>query len=269
MPPNSTTFPGSTTSHPSPHYTPWSSNNGNSNRDASHDHNSTRTTSPGLQADGQADQTDRYVEASLKLIELPKFAGKDRENFLTWKRSVTETLMIKQLPCHAWARMARSALMDQARDFVTGRDPSLQWNFAKLMEELQKEFVYESSAIAAIGFYNTRQYEDEPIPTFFRRLEAAYSYVNPHGREGESSERELVAQALRGVKQDLLAEAPPKTLTYTSIDQLKSELQAVEAFESFQNGHISRRAASASPKHSRSSTPDRSPGRSVGRRNLS
>jgi hypothetical protein len=107
--------------------------------------------------------------------------------------------------------MARSALAGQARDFVTGRNPALQWDFAKLMDELQKEFVYKSSAIAAIGFYNTRQYDDESIPAFFRRLEAAYSYVNPNGgREGASGERELVAEALRGVKQDLLAKAPPK-----------------------------------------------------------
>jgi hypothetical protein len=100
-----------------------------------------------------------------------------------------------------------------------------------------------------LAFSETFQYEGETISSFFRRLLAGYTRANPYGRvTSPEAEQQLVTQAVKGVRQSILALAP-KALHCQTLDAVKQEFMAVEAMENLQRGRLPRRPASPRSPH--------------------
>jgi hypothetical protein len=114
-------------------------------------------------------------------------------------------MYIKGLPPTAWARLARSALQGDALNFVVSRDPNMTWDFTRLMQKLEGEFVAAVTPLAILKFEATCQFKLESVAQYCRRLESMYQTLYPRDSVlSEQAQRCLVGQAIRGVDPYLL-----------------------------------------------------------------
>ena len=162
-------------------------------------------------------------------VPIPTFHG-NRNDFKPWLATMNNLLHLKAYPRNEWARITRAYLRGRAQDYVNDHDPNHGWQYEDLIEELKREYQFQSAAIALSNYQSIYQYDNETVSNYFERLERAYADAHPN-RPIHDPDRniDLCSKGIDGLREDIRSRLS-EPLSIVRFQDLKERAKGMEAY---------------------------------------